>query len=124
MSLFFEKAERRVKPLMHAQFAVFIIFLFTWILARNNIDNPNYWTYSATMDLMMIGVKKLKKKVILAGGTGFIGKYFEKQFNNLGYKVKIISRQPQHISWNDKSAIIEALEGAELLINLAGRWKS
>lgn len=63
----------------------------------------------------------MKKKVILAGGTGFIGKYFEKQFNDLGYEVKIISRQPQHISWNDKSAIIEALEGAELLINLAGK---
>lgn len=63
----------------------------------------------------------MKKKVILAGGTGFIGKYFEKQFNDLGYEVKIISRQAQHISWNDKSAIIEALEGAELLINLAGK---
>lgn len=63
----------------------------------------------------------MKKKVILAGGTGFIGKYFEKQFNDLGYEVKIISRQPQHISWNDKSAIIEALERAELLINLAGK---
>lgn len=59
--------------------------------------------------------------MILAGGTGFIGKYFEKQFNDLGYEVKIISRQPQHISWNDKSAIIEALERAELLINLAGK---
>jgi uncharacterized protein (TIGR01777 family) len=68
-----------------------------------------------------IGVANLKKKVILAGGTGFIGKYFENQFNDLGYEVKIISRQPQHISWNDKSAIIEALEGAELLINLAGK---
>ena len=63
----------------------------------------------------------MKKKVILAGGTGFIGQYFESQFNDLGYEVKIISRQPQHISWNDKSAIIEALEGAELLINLAGK---
>jgi nucleoside-diphosphate-sugar epimerase len=32
----------------------------------------------------------MKKKVILAGGTGFIGKYFEEKFNNLGYEVKII----------------------------------
>jgi uncharacterized protein (TIGR01777 family) len=63
----------------------------------------------------------MKKKVILAGGTGFIGKYFEKKFNELGYDVGIISRQPQHISWDNKSAIIEALEGAELLINLAGK---
>lgn len=27
----------------------------------------------------------------------------------------------QHISWHDKSVIIEALEGAELLINFAGK---
>jgi uncharacterized protein len=63
----------------------------------------------------------MTKKVILAGGTGFIGQYFEKQFKELGYDVKHISRQPQHISWNDKAAIIDALEGGELLINLAGK---
>jgi uncharacterized protein len=61
------------------------------------------------------------KKVILAGGTGFIGQYFEQQFKELGYHVKHISRQPQHISWNDKAAIIDALEEGELLINLAGK---
>lgn len=61
------------------------------------------------------------KKVVLAGGTGFIGQYFEGEFISLGYEVKIISRQPQHISWNDRKAIIEALEDAELLINLAGK---
>jgi uncharacterized protein len=61
------------------------------------------------------------KKVILAGGTGFIGQYFEQQFKELGYEVKHISRQPQHISWNDKAAIIDALEDGELLINLAGK---
>jgi uncharacterized protein len=63
----------------------------------------------------------MTKKVILAGGTGFIGQYFEKQFKELGYDVKHISRQPQHISWNDRAAIINALEDGELLINLAGK---
>ncbi|MEI3606398.1 TIGR01777 family oxidoreductase [Pseudogracilibacillus sp. SE30717A] len=61
------------------------------------------------------------KKVVLAGGTGFIGEYFTGKFNELGYKVKIISRQPQYISWDDRTAIIEALEDAEMLINLAGK---
>lgn len=61
------------------------------------------------------------KKVILAGGTGFIGEYFKNKFNELGYEVKIISRQPQYISWDDTSGIIRALEGAELLVNLAGK---
>lgn len=61
------------------------------------------------------------KKIVLAGGTGFIGQYFEKRFKELGYEVKIISRQSPSISWDDTNGIIDALEGAELLINLAGK---
>lgn len=61
------------------------------------------------------------KKIVLAGGTGFIGNYFETKFKKLGYEVKIISRQTKHISWENKTGVIEALEGAELLINLAGK---
>lgn len=61
------------------------------------------------------------RKVVLAGGTGFIGEYFKDKFTELGYEVKIISRQSQYISWDDTFGIIEALEGAELLINLAGK---
>lgn len=61
------------------------------------------------------------KKIVLAGGTGFIGEYFKEKFKELGYEVKIISRQMQHISWEDKEGIKEALEDAELLINLAGK---
>lgn len=63
----------------------------------------------------------MNKRVVLAGGTGFIGKYLENEFLEKGYEVKIISRQPQHISWDDKKGIIAALEGAEMLINLAGK---
>jgi len=61
------------------------------------------------------------KKVVLAGGTGFIGEYLNSKFKELGYEIKIISRQKQHISWEDKTAIVKALENAELLINLAGK---
>jgi uncharacterized protein len=60
-------------------------------------------------------------KVVLAGGTGFIGDYFKDKFNKLGYEVNIISRQPPYISWDDPAGILDALEGAELLINLAGK---
>lgn len=63
----------------------------------------------------------MKKKIILAGGTGFIGNYFEGKFNDLGYDVKIISRQDCHISWNNTEGIVEALENSEMLINLAGK---
>ena len=60
-------------------------------------------------------------KVVLAGGTGFIGQFFEKKLKGKGDTVSIISRQEGHISWDDKQSIVEALEGAELLINLAGK---
>ncbi|MET3937399.1 uncharacterized protein (TIGR01777 family) [Paenibacillus sp. PvP094] len=61
------------------------------------------------------------KKVILAGGTGFVGQDFAQRFKKLGYEVLIISRQPGHIAWEDSDGIRQALEGAEMLINLAGK---
>lgn len=63
----------------------------------------------------------MKKKVVLAGGTGFIGTFFEEKFQELGYEVKIISRQSPHISWDNNMGILEALENADMLINLAGK---
>jgi uncharacterized protein (TIGR01777 family) len=63
----------------------------------------------------------LKKKVVLAGGTGFIEKYIEKQFIQLNYEVIIISRQPQHVAWTDMKRIAKAVDNAELVINLAGK---
>jgi len=60
-------------------------------------------------------------KIVLAGGTGFIGSYLAKKFKEEGYKVFIISRSKYHINWNDTEKIIEALDGAELLINLTGK---
>ena len=65
--------------------------------------------------------KQLYKKIVIAGGTGFVGKYFEKKFTEAGYKVIIISRQPNHINWNDDKGIVDAIEGSEMLINLAGK---
>lgn len=61
------------------------------------------------------------KKIVLAGGTGFIGTYFKNRFISEQAKVEMISRRPGHIPWNDHEAIVEALEGADMLINLAGK---
>lgn len=63
----------------------------------------------------------MKKKVVLAGGTGFIGKYLEKQFVQQNYEVIIISRQSQHVAWTDTKGIKAAVDNAELVINLAGK---
>lgn len=61
------------------------------------------------------------RKIVLAGGTGFTGRYLSRRYTEAGYAVIIIARSPGCIAWNDTPQIIEALEGAELLVNLAGR---
>lgn len=72
-------------------------------------------------DLINEKIGERMKKVVLAGGTGFIGQYFQHGFEQLGYYVFIISRQQGHISWQDHAGIVQALDGADLLINLAGK---
>jgi len=63
----------------------------------------------------------MKKKIVIAGGTGFIGKYLTKRFHENGDEVVIISRNKSHINWNNEKALIAALEHADVLINLAGK---
>ncbi len=61
------------------------------------------------------------RKIILAGGTGFVGRYLKEQFTNSGYEVVIISRHKNSIQWQDTKAIVEAIDNSEMLINLAGK---
>ncbi|MFK4168346.1 TIGR01777 family oxidoreductase [Paenibacillus lautus] len=62
------------------------------------------------------------KKIVLAGGTGFIGTYLAKKFTKEQQaQVLMISRRQGHIAWNDREAIVAALEEADMLINLAGK---
>jgi uncharacterized protein len=60
------------------------------------------------------------KKIVIAGGTGFIGTYIVERFQKVGYTVLIVSRNSEHISWNP-IGLTEALEDAEAVINLAGK---
>ncbi|MDY7224392.1 TIGR01777 family oxidoreductase [Halalkalibacterium halodurans] len=63
----------------------------------------------------------MTKKIVLAGGTGFIGQYLQQRFEENGDEVVIISRRAPHVSWDDSEAVREALEGADMLVNLAGK---
>lgn len=60
-------------------------------------------------------------KIVIAGGTGFIGQYLQKKYIALGYEVIIVSRKKNHLQWNDTESLISALNNASLLINLAGK---
>jgi len=63
----------------------------------------------------------VRRKIVLAGGTGFVGTYLSRNYSDLGYEVKMISRQPGYISWDDREALIEAIDESELVVNLAGK---
>jgi len=66
------------------------------------------------------------KKIIIAGGSGFLGQVLENYFSLKGYQVKILTRNPKknnHIYWDAKSIgnWISELENSEALINLTGK---
>lgn len=68
-----------------------------------------------------IGKDDTVKRIVLAGGSGFIGSYLKKKFEESGDEVLLISRSKPAITWADKQGIRDALEGADMLINLAGK---
>ncbi|MFP3361055.1 epimerase, partial [Planococcus sp. SIMBA_143] len=51
----------------------------------------------------------------------FIGTYLKEKYERRGYRDYIISRQSAHIQWDDTHSMKEALDGAKLVINLAGK---
>ena len=63
----------------------------------------------------------MKTKIVIAGGTGFVGKYLTQKFVSEGYEVIIISREKNNVGWDNLPAITATLENAEMLINLTGK---
>lgn len=48
------------------------------------------------------------KKVVIAGGTGFIGSYLARRFQENYYQVLIVSRSPEHVSLWKPVELIES----------------
>jgi uncharacterized protein len=66
------------------------------------------------------------RTVVLAGASGFIGGYFRARFGQDGWTVRTIGRKGARSSpsatWDDDDVrLARVLDGAELLVNLAGR---
>lgn len=60
------------------------------------------------------------KTVVIAGASGFIGAHFSRAFAAEGWQVRTVGRTSDAV-WGDTAAISALLEGADLLVNLAGK---
>ncbi len=61
------------------------------------------------------------RKIVIAGGTGFLGTYLSSCFRSMGHQVLIISRLKADFSWNDPQGIARAINNSDAVINLAGK---
>ena len=59
--------------------------------------------------------------VVIGGSTGFMGQYLIPHLQSAGREVITISRSGADISWGDQAAIDRAVDGASLVIGLAGK---
>lgn len=57
----------------------------------------------------------------IAGASGFMGRYLAERFRAAGDEVATIGRADADATWGDSAAIASVVDGAELLINLAGK---
>ena len=66
------------------------------------------------------------RRIVISGGTGFLGKALESYFQQQGDEVLILTRKPKgatQLFWDGKSLgqWQQQLNGADILINLAGK---
>ncbi|AMM20068.1 NAD-dependent epimerase [Frondihabitans sp. PAMC 28766] len=59
--------------------------------------------------------------IVLAGASGFIGSYLAESYRAEGARVSLIGRSGPDARWGDTAAMTRVLEGADMLINLAGK---
>ena len=60
-------------------------------------------------------------RIVIAGASGFIGQYLIRAFRAEGAHVATIGRAGSDAAWGDIAAITDLLDGADLLVNLAGK---
>ncbi len=63
----------------------------------------------------------MTQRIVLAGASGFIGSRLGEVHRARGAVVTTIGRGSADVAWGDESGIRRALDGANLLVNLAGR---
>ncbi len=59
--------------------------------------------------------------VVIAGASGFMGRYLSEEFERDGADVVTVGRTSGDARWGDTAAISRLVDGADLVLNLAGR---
>lgn len=59
-------------------------------------------------------------RVVIGGASGFMGTHFTRRLRDAGHEVEHIGRSSP-VRWGQTAAITDLLEGADLLVNLAGK---
>jgi NAD dependent epimerase/dehydratase family enzyme len=60
-------------------------------------------------------------RVVLGGSTGFIGQDLQRRWHAEGREVVTISRRGADLSWDDQQGIDAVVDGADLIVGLAGK---
>ncbi|MFF1878832.1 epimerase [Leifsonia sp. NPDC058230] len=63
----------------------------------------------------------MSERIVIAGASGFIGRYLADAFRSQGAAVAIIGRYGPDAAWGDTAAIARVVDGAALVINMAGK---
>ncbi|MDR6865746.1 NAD dependent epimerase/dehydratase family enzyme [Microbacterium resistens] len=60
-------------------------------------------------------------RVVIGGSTGFIGRRLQEVYRQAGREVVTISRSGADLGWDDQAGIDAAVDGAALVVGLAGK---
>ncbi|MFJ4225638.1 epimerase [Microbacterium sp. NPDC089695] len=60
-------------------------------------------------------------RVVIGGSSGFMGQYLVPRYRAAGREVVTISRSGADLAWGDRAGIERAVDGATLVIGLAGK---
>ena len=63
----------------------------------------------------------MAKRIVIAGAHGFMGTRFAELYRAGGDTVTTVGRRDADAVWGDTAAITRLVEGADVLVNLAGK---
>ncbi|ANF30861.1 NAD-dependent epimerase [Leifsonia xyli] len=63
----------------------------------------------------------MTERIVIAGGSGFVGRYLERHYRASGAEVVLVGRAGPDVRWDDAAGLRTAVTGADAVINLAGK---